>query len=633
MKLIKQSFEFINQTDFSLVGIKKHIERCARVSYKSEDKITDTSYEKFVNMLESRGHDRPLEFGTVYLKVTNKEEFSLKYKKNPYSKVALKYPEGDIPNIYCIPTHFITTNYRVIKENHWENDLQYLCEPTEYHYKRYTIHMILDRGVMDEFRTHVGLSHLAESTRYCVSGDTLLKYKNPNNHYTIKELWEDKQNKNKLSQVLIEVLNIDTGILEYSKIKNIFNNGTRKVYKITTELGYSLKCTSDHQIYTPNDWKSLSELKIGDKIYVNGIEGPIYQNKDWLEYHYLKLNKTVTEICKKFNFKPDVIRKWLHKYNIVKPKLEKQLYQDYDWLYNQNITLNKTFVDIGKEFGINVSTLKKWAKKLGIPNKGTGYFNVGRTPWNKGKTEFDDERVAKQANALRTYHHDGDSTEKILKEDTSRYQKYIKSSCEICGATKDLEVYHKDKNHSNNNPNNLMTVCSSCHQKVHNQSLTSLYGDKIIAITELEEEEVFDLEIENYHNYVANGIIVHNCNYSKDKFGNELTFIQPCWLNDEKLKLYGPYHTVIRDKSPESIFIANLNNVERDYLDLIKLGWTPQQARSVLPLGIKSELISCGFEDAWENFFKRRDAPDAHPMAQEIANPMHKEFFKLTRVL
>lgn len=167
MKLIKQSFEFINQTDFSLVGIKKHIERCARVSYKSEDKITDTSYEKFVNMLESRGHDRPLEFGTVYLKVVKDEAFSQKYRNNPYSKVALKYPEGDIPNIYCVPTHFITTNYRVIKENHWENDLQYLCEPTEYHYKRYTVHMILDRGVMDEFRTHVGLSHLAESTRYC----------------------------------------------------------------------------------------------------------------------------------------------------------------------------------------------------------------------------------------------------------------------------------------------------------------------------------------------------------------------------------------------------------------------------------------------------------------------------------
>lgn len=656
MKLIKQSFEFINQTDFSLVGIKKHIERCARVSYKSENKITDTSYEKFVNMLESRGHDRPLEFGTVYLTLRGDDTDALRniftYTENPWTKIRKQVIKAEYdPNTHVVLNH-VTTNYRVIVENHLEEDLKYLCEPTEYHYKRYTIHMILDRGVMDEFRTHVGLSHLAESTRYCVSGDTLLKYKNPLNHYTIRELWEDKQNKNRLSQVLIEVLNIDTGILEYSKIKNIFNNGIRKVYKITTELEYSLKCTSDHQIYTPNDWKSLSELKIGDKIYVNGIEGPIYQNKDWLEYHYLKLNKTVTEICKEFNFKSDVIRKQLHKYNIVKPKLEKQLYQDYDWLYNQNITLNKTFVDIGKEFGINVSTLKKWAKKLGIPNKGKGYFNVGRTPWNKGKTEIDDERVAKQANALKTYHHDGDSTEKILKEDTSRYQKYIKSSCEICGATKDLEVHHKDKNHSNNNPNNLMTVCRSCHQKVHNQSLTSLYGDKIIAITELGEEEVFNLEIENYHNYVANGIIVHNCNYSKDKFDNEITFIKPCWLNVPEGKYnhcimvsknspdirvecvgsdeIGKYYNI---EEEEGLFLNGLVQSELTYLNLINnKKWTPQQARSVLPLGIKSELISCGFEDAWENFFKRRDAPDAHPMAQEIAKPMHEEFFKLTKV-
>lgn len=170
MKLIKQSFEFINQTDFSLVGIKKHIERCARVSYKSENKITDTSYEKFVNMLESRGHDRPLEFGTVYLSRTSQKEDNMewldKYAYNPWSKFSFGNGStrinGELRN-----TVYVTTNYRVIKEHHWEDDLQYLCEPTEYHHKRYTIHMILDRGVMDEFRTHVGLSHLAESTRYC----------------------------------------------------------------------------------------------------------------------------------------------------------------------------------------------------------------------------------------------------------------------------------------------------------------------------------------------------------------------------------------------------------------------------------------------------------------------------------
>lgn len=286
MKLIKQSFEFINQTDFSLVGIKKHIEKCARVSYKSEDKITDTSYEKFVNMLESRGHDRPLEFGTVYLSRTSQKEDNMewldKYAYNPWSKFSFGNGStrinGELRN-----TIYVTTNYRVIKEHHWEDDLQYLCEPTEYHHKRYTVHMILDRGVMDEFRTHVGLSHLAESTRYC--------------------------------------------------------------------------------------------------------------------------------------------------------------------------------------------------------------------------------------------------------------------------------------------------------------------------------------------------------NYSKDKFGNELTFIDPCWEIRTANERITPEGTHMSSDSLE--FLTALNEAEDHYLSLLAKGWTPQQARSVLPLGIKSELISCGFEDSWENFFKRRDAPDAHPMAQEIAKPMHEEFSKL----
>lgn len=289
MKLIKQSFEITNQEDFTLVGIKKHIEKCARVCYKSEDKITDDSYEKFVDNLIKRGHGRCLEFGTVYLKYfwsgrvcdscnqTWPDKMD-KYYINKYS--AVRRHGNDI---------YITTNYRVIIENGWEDDLKYLCEPTEYHAKRYTVHFITNRAIMDEFRTHVSLSHLAESTRYC--------------------------------------------------------------------------------------------------------------------------------------------------------------------------------------------------------------------------------------------------------------------------------------------------------------------------------------------------------NYSKGKFNNELTFVAPYNLDFQELKLYGPYHTVIRNQSAESIFMSHLNNAEKDYLDLINLGWTPQQARDVLPLSIKSELISCGFGDAWDNFFYRRCANDAHPMARELAVPLREEFLNRKYIL
>ena len=118
------------------------------------------------------------------------------------------------------------------------------------------------------------------------------------------------------------------------------------------------------------------------------------------------------------------------------------------------------------------------------------------------------------------------------------------------------------------------------------------------------------------------------CNYSKNKFGNELTFIQPCYLNEAELAQYGPYHLVSRNKSPESIFICSLNNAEKDYLTLIELGWKPQEARAVLPNALKTELVMTGFATDWKHFFKLRDAGSAHPQAQELAKPLHEEFIK-----
>lgn len=282
MKLIKQSFEILEQKDFTIKGIKQFVERCARVSYKSEDKMTDTSYEKFVGMLESRDHARPLEFGTVHLKMTPSDfqVFILSLLAiDMLNNIWIKYTKaGDV--IY------VTTNYRYYLDiaKCLPNVKEYFTEEdNEYYPKRYTVHMILDRGVMDEFRTHVGLSHLAESTRYC--------------------------------------------------------------------------------------------------------------------------------------------------------------------------------------------------------------------------------------------------------------------------------------------------------------------------------------------------------NYSKDKFNNEVTFVIPSWcdsLIEGSKQEYSPFEI----NSDEVEFMNALQNAQNSYLSLLKMGRTPQQARSVLPLGIKSELISCGFENAWSNFFYRRDAKDAHPMAQEIAKPMHKEFIE-----
>lgn len=166
MKLIKQDFNIVNQQGFSIKDIKKHIEYCARISYKSQDRITDDSYEKFVNMLEKRDHARPLEFGTVHLKMILPD-----FEGFIYSLLTI----GILNNIWIKHAYkgdviYITTNYRYYLDiiKYFPNVKEYFTEEdNEYYPKRYTVHFITSRGIMDEFRTHVGLSHLAESSRYC----------------------------------------------------------------------------------------------------------------------------------------------------------------------------------------------------------------------------------------------------------------------------------------------------------------------------------------------------------------------------------------------------------------------------------------------------------------------------------
>lgn len=166
MRLIKPYFEIWNQPS-SLEGVYKQIERVGRVCYKSEDKITEDSAKGFVDRMVKSGHGAMLEHGTVYLDVPNSAgDYNLVpfFASNPYSKVVIKPLDDRVHN-------YVTTNFRVIVENFAEeyipDILQYLCEPTECHEKRITVHFVCDRGVSHEFVRHRVMSFAQESTRYC----------------------------------------------------------------------------------------------------------------------------------------------------------------------------------------------------------------------------------------------------------------------------------------------------------------------------------------------------------------------------------------------------------------------------------------------------------------------------------
>lgn len=161
MRLIKPSFEILEQQP-GYRGLMQHIERCGRTCYKSEDKITEDSAEKFVKMLVNRGHTAMVEHGTIYLtlNMTNRQEY-FKYCANKYSEAI---SEGEAEKGTWVG--YVTTNYRVLLQNDWLGDLQYLTEPTK-HIRRITVKFVCDRGVSHEFVRHRVFSFAQESTRYC----------------------------------------------------------------------------------------------------------------------------------------------------------------------------------------------------------------------------------------------------------------------------------------------------------------------------------------------------------------------------------------------------------------------------------------------------------------------------------
>ena len=165
MKFIKPSVEILEQGP-GIQGIYDAIAQAAATCYKSEAK-TGEGAKAFVDKLIANKHYAMLEFGTVYLAMEPDTIFPIeanpwaKYRYNPYSSGAYLCEVNGERRVA------VTTNYRVLVENGWLDDLQYLCEPTEYHKKRHTARFIISIGTGREFTRHRVFSFAQESTRYC----------------------------------------------------------------------------------------------------------------------------------------------------------------------------------------------------------------------------------------------------------------------------------------------------------------------------------------------------------------------------------------------------------------------------------------------------------------------------------
>lgn len=128
------------------------------------------------------------------------------------------------------------------------------------------------------------------------------------------------------------------------------------------------------------------------------------------------------------------------------------------------------------------------------------------------------------------------------------------------------------------------------------------------------------------------------CNYNKDKFNNELTFIRPTWLNiptgdytywdGDWCDIDNMKIQLSSDNGVADNFLWCLNNAGMQYRLLINKGLKPQEARGVLPNATKTELVMTGFESDWEHFFSLRCSSKAHPDAKKLADELYKLIHK-----
>ena len=467
---------------------------------------------------------------------------------------------------------------------------------------------------------------------FCLSGDTEIYFAKPKKindgsykptgKYTIKELYEKWTNgaaplpngvrmpmKDRIKEMLIKGYDETTKQLTTFKIKEIFYTGKKPIFEITLSDGKKIKTTKEHKFLTSDGFLPLEDI-IGltktnntysmSKVGIVGINGVInYQDKTWLESVKKKslfAGGGIPYIVETYGINYNTVRKWLKRHNLSYTK--------------QEVSITHPIWNKGK-FGYK------------LPEKSEEVRQKHRDTSRKGK-ESNLWRGGGSKNRLRL-----DSVKSL----TFKREKEFK--CERCCSSKQLNIHHKIPvsvdSSKINDINNWELLCRICHMEHHKKenypgwhSMSSSIerskakkGNvyipkwaKIESIKYIGVEDTYDLEVDNNsHNYIANGIIVHNSQRYADPT-KELEFcIREPRLQDNKNRQNSiqtdDYNlaNVWEQMQVEVISLAKAN-----YEYAISQGIAKEVARVILPEGnTVSRCYMNGSLRSWIHYIEVRD--------------------------
>jgi thymidylate synthase ThyX/5-methylcytosine-specific restriction endonuclease McrA len=509
-----------------------------------------------------------------------------------------------------------------------------------------TLEVTFPRFVLAEFNTH---------RQFCLDGDTKLYFDLPSRQkagtkrfsMTIRELFEKwhhgAASRVRLAAIELRSCNEDTGEIDHTHVRDVTYSGQKPVFRVTLTNGQQILSSKEHRFLTKDGWQRLEDavglsLSAGEiaawsrnaEFAVNGIAA--YRDPQWLA-GLRDAGLSAALIAKHAGVTIDQVKYQFRKHGLraTNPKAV--------WLVSH--------IEEPWNKGRRYSNLKT----RGRPGKA----RVRRGPeshlWCGGITP-ERKRIGAWTvqHAFRTHHANG-------------------FKCVLCGSARQLHAHHIDPVAHNlaraYDPSNLTSMCKDCHGSLHqrnlelallrhfeegkpygsfwvsvgNVRLPKPYAPKkkramvrhFVAVKSIDYvgiRETYDIEVEGpYHNFVANGFIVHNSRNSassraiptpkliervlndpavplewgKNKAGMSASDVLPAHLAQEAQKIW---------RSARDAAVANAQG-------LLELGVHKQELNRLLEPFLWHTVIVSATE--WENFFELRCAPNAQPEIRAAA--------------
>lgn len=490
----------------------------------------------------------------------------------------------------------------------------------------------------------------------CISGEsniTTLQGKR-----TIKELYENQFRKSANKLPKVRTYDFNEKRLVWSEIKEVFSTGKKPVYEVVIQTGkqgnkLKIKSTENHKFLTLDGWKELKDISVGGFVATNGIF--ILDNIDELRRITIEMiNNKVTknDYAKQFNISELALVKRLQKIDMIYSDISFEItnYHLKSWcLENKQkmIEIGKNFKEMADHFNINQNTLSKWFRRHNIIYSKEELSILKKPAWNKGITGEDSHSYGMV--------HSNEIREKISQKlakplgetalgfrfrihsywmadfRKSKILELFNNRCARCQTEdlSDVELDHIKPVRLYPNlafeESNIQPLCKKCHvektseeKKLDDHTYTFNFVE---SITLVGEEDTYDLEVEHPdHNYVANGIIVHNSRRYVSGKRVPFTF----YVSEGMKKVTSSNRFVDGPVGTDNI----IESCVEHYYAALELGIKPQEARRIIPQAAYTNIWGAFTPSQLDNFFRLRLDEHAQWEIRKVAEAMKYSFDK-----